>query len=306
MRNIALMICLLIRCTSFSQAETKLLKTGADLFFKEDYTGALKIFEKEAKKNSSYETKFWIASCHFKMKEFSIAKKEFLNIINSQYKGPELAMSIVNTGSCYRSLNKIDSALYFYDMATTLFPKLVSGYFNKGQLLYSLDKFEQAKEMYNQAIVIDSNDWINYMKRQEISFILLEYDGALKDLIKAKALNPELKIDFNMAYCFSMLERYFEADSIYQKIYDASDPMFLNNYGFNKHKLGQTELGIELIQSSLRLNAGNSYAYRNLGVIALDQGNYPKSCEHLEKAKKLNFFSSYGSEVNDLLQKYCR
>ena len=127
----------------------------------------------------------------------------------------------------------------------------------------------------------------------------------MEDMLKAKELKPDLAIEFNMAYCFSMLERYSEADSMYQKIYDEKDPLFLNNYGFNKHKLGQSELGIEFIRKSLKLMPKNSYAYRNLAVIAIDQGNISKICEYLKEAKRLNFYTDYGVEVDKLLMKYC-
>lgn len=304
-RNSLLILCLLVQILSFSQTQTALLKKGANLFWKENYKGALKVFEKERRTNPSYEVDFWITSCHFQMKEIAISKTGFLKIVNSNHQGPERSLSLVNLGSCYRSLDQIDSAHYYYDRAMLEFPELAGAYFNKGQLLYSQDKFEDAKRMYDRAIEIDSTDWYYYMKRQEISFVLQHYEDALKDMQQAQRLNSDVDIHFNMAYCFSMLERYSEADSLYQKIPEKNDPSFLNNYGFNKHKLGDSEAGIALINKSLQLNPKNAFAYRNLAVICIDQGNLPQACAHLKEAQQLNFFSNYGSEVDLLLQKYC-
>jgi thioredoxin-like negative regulator of GroEL len=50
----------------------------------EDYSSALKLFKKESAKNESYEVKFFIASCYFKMEKFAIAKEHFLAIIPTE------------------------------------------------------------------------------------------------------------------------------------------------------------------------------------------------------------------------------
>lgn len=277
------------------------------LFYeKEDYSGALKLFKKESAKNDSYEVKFFIASCYFKMEKFAIAKEHFLAIINSSYSGVEIEFSMVNLGSCYREIGKIDSSFYYYDWGLKLNPKSANAHFNKAQLLYSLSRFDEAREVYNTVIKLDSTNGIYYMKRQEISFILHDYSAALNDMLKAKKVKPDLDIEFNMAYCYSMMERYKDADSLYQKIYDDKDALFLNNYGFNKHKLGQTEEGVELIKKSIKLAPKNSYAYRNLGIIEIDKENPAKACEYLSKAKELNFFAKYGEEVDLLLVEHCK
>ncbi|MDH4471317.1 MAG: tetratricopeptide repeat protein [Fluviicola sp.] len=277
-----------------------------ELFYKDEYSAALKLFKKESSKNDSFEVQFYVASCYFKMEEFPVAKEHFLSIVNSSYLGVEIGFSMVNLASCYRELGKIDSSLYYYDWAIKLNPEDPESHFNKAQLLYSISRFEEAREVYNTVIELDSTNGIYYMKRQEISFILLDYSSALDDMLKAKKVKPDLDIDFNMAYCYSMMKRYKEADSLYQKIYDEKDALFLNNYGFNKHKLGQSEEGVSLIKKSIKLEPTNSYAYRNLAIIELDKGNTAKACEYLTKAKELNFFSHYGEEVDSLLVKHCK
>ena len=89
-------------------------------------------------------------------------------------------------------------------------------------------------------------------------------------------------------------------------IFDDKDPIFLNNYGFNKHKMGFSDEGIRFIQASLQIKPDNSYAYRNLAMINIDNGELETACDNLKKAKELNFYTKYGNEVNELSVKYCQ
>lgn len=287
------------------QDKSKDMKQGTEYFFNKQYDQALKSFEKEYKNNPTIEVKFWIAHTYAEMKEITKAKPLFLEIIKSEHSGPEIAMSLVNLGNCYRSLKQADSSYFYYDRAITGFPTMASAYFNKAQLLYSESKFEAAKNHYDKAIEIESDNWWYYQKRLEVCFASRDFECALNDLIKVKELKPDSKIEFNLAYCYSMLKRYDEADSVFQLIYDGNDAPFLNNYGMNKHNMGKTKEGKEIIMKSLTLKPDNAYAYRNLALIAIDESDKIKACEYLNKSKSLGFEKQYGKEVNELLIKYC-
>lgn len=301
---ITIMTCFFIISVQ-GQEKSKVMQEGIAYFNNEKYEQALKNFQKEFKNNPTIEVKFWIAHTYGELNEVTNAKPLFLDIVKSNHVGPEIAMSLVNLGNCYRSLKQIDSAYYYYDRAIFEFPKMASGYFNKGQLLYSESKFEEAKLNYDKAIEIESNDWWYYQKRLEVCFASQDYECALHDLLKVKKLKPDARIEFNLAYCYTMLKRYQEADSVFQLIYNENDALFLNNYGMNKHNMGNTEEGKQIIMKSLKLNSNNSYAYRNLALIAIDEKDMKKACEYLNKAKSLGFEKNYGKEVNELLIKYC-
>jgi tetratricopeptide (TPR) repeat protein len=298
------LICLCI-LTAKGQEKSKEMQEGTKFFSNKQYDQALTCFQKEYKKNPSIEVKFWVAYTYAEMKEITQAKPLFLEIIKSDNNEPEIAMSLVNLGNCYRSLKQIDSAYYYYDRAIKEFPKMASGYFNKGQLLYSENKFPEAKAYYDNAIEIESNDWWYYQKRLEVCFASQNYECALTDLLAVKKLKPDAKIEFNLAYCYSMLKRYSEADSVFQLIYDDKDALFLNNYGMNKHNLGNSKEGKQIIMKSLAIKPDNAYAYLNLAVISISENDLSKACEYLNKAKSLGFEQQYGKEVNELLLKHC-
>ncbi|WP_338814235.1 tetratricopeptide repeat protein [Bernardetia sp. Wsw4-3y2] len=297
-----LFICLFAFSAKAQQA-SKTMQEGQSYFANKEYDKALKKFQKEYKKNPSIAVKFWIANTYAEMKDILQAKPLFLEIATTD--APELGMALVNLANCYVSLKQVDSAHFYYDRAIKEFAQMASGYFNKGQLLYSQSKFEEAKNNFDKAIEIETNNWWYYQKRLEVCFASQDFECALKDLIKVKALNPKAQNEMNLAYCYSMLKKYEEADSVFQVIYDGKDALFLNNYGLNKHNMGNSEEAKEIISKSLAIKPTNSYAYRNLAIIAIDEKDMEKGCEYLNKAKSLNFEKNYGKEVNQLLIKYC-
>lgn len=306
MKSYLLFCFLLLSLSSFAQDSQKNLNTGSEYFFKGEYEKALKIFEKEFKKSNSFESKFWVAYCYAEMKQVEKAKPLFYEIIKSNIIRPERAMSLVNLANCYRHFNQIDSAFYYYDKAIQEYPKMASGYFNKGQLLYASGRFEEAKSTFDEAIILEADNWWYHAKRLEVSFASQDFEGALFDLKRIKELKPEKLNEMNVAYCYSMLKQYEKADSVFNMIYDEKDAFFLNNYGLNKYYLGQLDKAINIIEESLKIDANNSYAYRNLGIIALDNNKKNEACVFFKKAQELNFRKNYGKEVDELISKICK
>lgn len=290
--------------TSFAQEMSKIKRTGTEHFFKGEYELALKYFLKENKKNPTSNTSFWIGHTYAEMGNISEAKPIFYKIVQNKPQSPDYAMSILNLGNCYRN-NLPDSAFFYYDKAIKEFPLMADTYYNKGTLLKKQAKFEKAIINLTKAIEVDSTIWIYHQKRLEACFAYEDYKCALMGLIKVRELNPKAQNEMNLAFCYSMLERYNEADSIFQMIYDAKSAFFLNNYGMNKHNMGQTAEGKNLIEKSISINPNNSYAYRNLAIIAISKNDEEMTCKYLIKAESLGFLEQYGEEVEKLKQKYC-
>ena len=290
---------------SYGQEVDENFVKGQEFFGNKEYEKALRSFKRAYKSNATLRIKFWIAHTYAEMDNIDKAKPLFLEIVNSNHQGSEKALSMLNLANCYSSLKQSDSAHFYYDLTISEFPSMASAYFNKGQLLYSESSFKAAKAQFDKAIEIESGDWLYYQKRLEVCFATQNYECALNDLKKVKRLNPKIKVEFNLAYCYSMLEKYEQADSVFQLIYNEKDAAFLNNYGLNKHNLGNSEEGKKLIRQSLKIAPNNSFAYRNLALIAIAQSKPKEACKHLNRALSLGFEKQYGSEVGDLLKKHC-
>ena len=303
MKGISIIIVLFLYLTSYSQ-DTKQFDKGVELFNSEDYDKALKAFKKYQKKNDGLTVRFYIAGCYLKKEEFGIAKERYIEIVNTYNDDKELGWSMVNIGSCYRELNQIDSAIFYYKSAGENYPES-GAFFNLAQLYYFLDEFSKAKEQYDLALKQDSTNAHYYIMRQEINFILNDYESALNDMLLARKYDSKYYQAANEAFCHSMMNDYSKADSVFMLIYDDKDPVFLNNFGFNKYKKGSTSEGAKLIKKSIGIDPKNSYAYRNLALIDIDQNYKDSACENLKKAKELGFYSKFGNEVNELIFTYC-
>lgn len=303
MKVISIIIVSLLCLTSYSQ-DTKHFDEGIDLFNSENYEKALKSFKKYQRKNDGLTVRFYMAGCYFNMGDFNTSKGRFIDIIDTYTDDIEVGWSMVNLGSCYRELNQIDSAIFYYKSAGEMYPES-GAFFNLAQLYYSIEEFTKAKEQYDLAIEQDSTNGHYYIMRQEINFILNDYESALNDMLLARKYDPEYYQAANEAFCHSMMNNYSKADSVFMLIYDDKDPVFLNNFGFNKHKKGSTSEGMKLIKRSIEIEPNNSYAYRNLALIDIDQNYKESACENLNKAKELGYYSRYGNEVNELISKYC-
>jgi tetratricopeptide (TPR) repeat protein len=76
--------------------------------------------------------------------------------------------------------------------------------------------------------------------------------------------------------------------------------------GFLYHKLGNSEKGIADLEEALHINNNNSFAYRNLGIIYYDLGNYNKACEYLQKARTLGYKKIYDTyDLQEYLEFSC-
>lgn len=289
-----------------AQQTGKAYTEGRAFFSEEKYKEALKCFEKDYKKTASITSKYWIGMAYGQLHEIDLAKSIFLEIVKQETQGKEIIQSYAMLASCHQAYKQKDSAIYYLDQSIKRFPDSSEAYFQKGFFFHDKQEYQQAKPYLDKAIELNPKEAMYYDYRHFIFFTTLDYQSALNDLLMLKKLKPDSDIEFNLAYSYSMLKRYHEADSVFQLIYDEKNASFLNNYGLNKFYLGDAENGKFLIMKSLGMEPKNSYAYRNLAVIAIAEGNTTKACEYLDKAKIFGFTNHYGNEVNDLIKQHCK
>ena len=107
----------------------------------------------------------------------------------------------------------------------------------------------------------------------------------------------------NKGFNLQMQERYAESVPFFEQVVQA-DPSIAyawDNLGFSKFKLGEKEQGLGMINKSLELDKGNSYAYKNKGVVLSEQGNKAEARENFMLAIKFGYTEQYGDEVNQWL-----
>jgi tetratricopeptide (TPR) repeat protein len=107
----------------------------------------------------------------------------------------------------------------------------------------------------------------------------------------------------NKGFNLQLQEHYAESVPFFERAEEADllKAYALDNLGFSKFKLGNVEKGLELINKSLELDKGNPYAYKNRGIVLMEQGQKTEAKQNFILALKFGYTENYGDEVEKLL-----
>ena len=186
-----------------------------------------------------------------------------------------------------------------------------SHYFKNGSAKYQLKNYRSAIKDFDQAIELENNYIDAYYVRALCYGNLKKYNKALNDFNKVIVLNPDYKEAYinRGFYVSEKIGNFQEAINDYNKYLELNkngDNAFAyNNRGYAKYNLNDFDGAMEDIQESIRLNPENSFVYKNRALIYLSQDSMNLACQDLEYANDLGFSENYGTEVNDLVRKFC-
>ncbi|MDX1905434.1 MAG: tetratricopeptide repeat protein [Bacteroidia bacterium] len=233
------------------------------------------------------------------------ARKDYQMILK-QY--PTQYQALVEIGKTYGATGELEKAISYFDKAVAADSTHKLGYAYRGMAYREMKQYEPAIWNYTESLRRDSADLQLRYYRAECYNFSHQSDLAQQDLEFIIRIDSTHRLALtNLA--FSLLDQglYQEAEIHYkrlQRIYPG-DQYILNNYGFLKHKLGQTEEGLELIRRALIVNPDNSYAYKYRALIYLDQGKTDEACQAIQTALKMGYTEKYGPDVSELKATYC-
>lgn len=157
-----------------------------------------------------------------------------------------------------------------------------------------------------------------YLIRSHCYFLLKKYPKALTDInicFKAKKKDKKLEtyVRSERALILSELGQYEKAihefDLALKKMNKYADAIQMayayNNRGYTKHKFGMNEEALEDIDHSISLLPGNSYAYRNRGLVYLDMNRIDDACFEFRTALDSGYAKEYGNDVNLKIKEVC-
>jgi tetratricopeptide (TPR) repeat protein len=81
---------------------------------------------------------------------------------------------------------------------------------------------------------------------------------------------------------------------------------YYNNRGYEKYKLNNFTGAMEDMNKALEIDSTNSYIHRNKALVYIALQDMASACAELNKAIEKGFNKMYGTEANDLKNKYCR
>lgn len=136
-----------------------------------------------------------------------------------------------------------------------------------------------------------------------------EYKRANFYLEKALLLDSTASVVLqNLGYCYQELGEYEKSNEYLNQVirnYPREASLPYNNRGYNKLQLGDLEGAMDDVNTSVKMDYTNSYAYRNRALIWLAKGEKDKACEDFEKAIRFGFTVRYGDEVEKLQAQHC-
>jgi tetratricopeptide (TPR) repeat protein len=214
----------------------------------------------------------------------------------------------VQLGIAYANLGKRDSARYWLERAL--------GSADDSEALIRLGMLDRVEGSCADAIqrfgqVLDRNDkHINAMReRGACRAEMGDTTGARADLDRALELGPRDPVTFNSRgyHLYALTGRYREAIAEYDRAIklDPNYSFAFNNRGWAFYKLGDRDRAMRNITLAGRKRRSNPYVYRNLGLIAVDDGQVDRACHNFRKALDLQFTELYGNEVRDLIRTHC-
>jgi tetratricopeptide (TPR) repeat protein len=175
--------------------------------------------------------------------------------------------------------------------------------------LVCLRRFKEARDNCEMVAAMDRNNYHSLNTLAIAANELGDTATALGAMRRMNELKPESSTGWiNLGYVLGTLDRHAEALDAYAHAakLGAEGSRFLNNRGLSKLGVGDIKGARQDVGRSIKLDGNNSYAYRNLALIELREGNVPEACDALEKALQLGYTKHYGSEVNDLRKEHCQ
>lgn len=308
MKSIAFAFCLCIAHFSFSQTTSdQWMQQANEAFSKKDYQTALSLYDQAVKADKKdTEPLFRRGLAKVYTKDLEGAIQDFTKVIKQN---PDHVQAYLNRGNAYSVMKNYDKAMADFSKSEELNPKNVAVHQNRGKMYFEMKKYDLSADSYSKAIALEPNNAILYLYRADSYHYAGQDDKTEEDLVTVVKLDSTNFLGRqNLAFRYLSTEKFLEAEKLYEKLYreNPDDGYILNNYGFLKHKLGKTEEAITMIQRSIDILPKNAYAYKYLSEIYLSKNQLTDMCNAISKGLELGFTRDFGSELQEMKDKYCK
>ncbi|MEO0075718.1 MAG: tetratricopeptide repeat protein [candidate division WOR-3 bacterium] len=152
--------------------------------------------------------------------------QDALTLKQSIYNQDLLSILYYNLAVSYHYLNKIESAINYYNQALALAPNEIKILINRGDAFYDADSFKLALNDYSHALLLDLNNSLAYQRRANLYEQMQEYANALDDYQKAIEHEPEnIKLMIKLADLFLLKDDRLSAQFWYRQALASPDTL---------------------------------------------------------------------------------
>ena len=202
-------------------------------------------------------------------------------------------------------INKFKKVLPSEVMGVTVNPDVMAN-ISTGDQFFQQANYIQAIAHYTKAIKLVPKNWYPLSKRGDCYKLTQQYDKALEDLFKSKALDDNFENNQTVAECYLLKKEYSEAVGYFETAikklekveaidsnnmmginYSATKARTLNNQAVCYFHLQQLDKAIDCATKGIKENPSYSNNHGIRGIMYLQQGNRTKAITDLQNAAKL-------------------
>ncbi|MFX0076117.1 MAG: tetratricopeptide repeat protein [Candidatus Hermodarchaeota archaeon] len=221
---------------------------------KDDFTEAIKCFDKALELNPQFQPADEARSIAKEMLRFKPPKEDLKKMILSE---PTDAIGFYNKAFALLNAGDKEKALEMYDEALKLKPDFIQAVHNKGAILADLNRLDEALEI--------TNIGLNYVP-EDISLLS------------------------NKAAVLLKLEKFDESIKIIDKVLEIN-PNYVNawiNKGLSFHIRGDTERGLKYLDRAIEVDPNSDKAWYNKSILLNKLGRKDEAQEAKQVAIRLN------------------
>ncbi|UZR94084.1 tetratricopeptide repeat protein [Chondrinema litorale] len=276
-----------------------LASRGSVYMSKNDYTNAMKDFNKAIELDPEYSVAYYQRGVlNVKMDRIEKASEDFSKArragLEDQYLNSikEITLDFYNLGkNAFTSQNYEQAKLYF-DKALVIDPYFSEGWYEMGQL-YALEyNREEAIKMYSNAIQNDIKYGEAYFERGTMKLLIEDFKGAVFDFEKTNEILPgKVEALLGMGDAYMGLGEYSNAVLAYNRAYkqNSSDPEIMNRLGYALYKNDSYKEAIKLFDEAIKENKIFAEAYFKRGMAYAATQDFKSAIKDFDEAVSLGY-----------------
>ena len=253
------------------------------------YDKAIDLFKKVTNYKNNTVILFYIGNSYRSQNKFN----ESLWYYNKSLEiNPQDSDTWNNKGVALENLGKYDEAIKVFDKAIEINPQHSMAWVNKGFALSILNKSDEAIKTYNKAIELDPQDSDAWYMKGLLLYTLNKLEEAIKAFDKAIKIHPHNSSDAWTAKGSSLgqLGKFNEAIKAYDKAIEIN-PKFSYAWtakGGTLDNLNRSDEAIKAYDKALEIDPHNSDVWYNKGNALRHLHRYGEAIKTYDKAIEIN------------------
>jgi len=270
-------------------------------------------------------------SIHTTFKEQGWVFENYKNALNKLFDLPVTSTKLVLNYET--TVIKPFSSFYLFFLSKKNREKIIENLIKEALVLYEYHKYADCRKACQNIFRLDPQNRkarsymaYSFVKERKFKEAIAEYESIKEKnsaifinlaLCYRELGNPDKAISIlnsipektmlllnNLGFVLIDKNQFRQAISYFDLAIDKNENYAfpLNNKGYCLFKIGDIGAAKRLIYQSLELNKGNSFAWKNLALIHIAEGNKVVAKEAIDKAILYDYREDYGDDIDEIIR----